>query len=255
MEKRIDEVSKRFLRELETLGITGYKLKKDGIVKSQSTLTNIKSGKQRVSRKTIDACADEYGLDKHYILMGGISNTQGDQMIITESNSTITNTNNKYQQDKAGSTAEKIKAYIKEELVEVPFIPQDATASFIENFGDMRNVISDTYAVMQENGEDLQNGEYVVFQVKGESMSPNIPNGAKILAASIPEEKWDEVNGVIFIVYGKTLTIKRVLKNSLFTSNVITLKADNPTYGQLDIERNEIRGIWEARRIVSQKIV
>ena len=108
---------------------------------------------------------------------------------------------------------------------------------------------------MQENGEDLQNGEYVVFQVKGESMSPNIPNGAKILAASIPEEKWDEVNGVIFIVYGKTLTIKRVLKNSLFTSNVITLKADNPTYGQLDIERNEIRGIWEARRIVSQKIV
>lgn len=75
MEKRIDEVSKRFLRELETLGITGYKLKKDGIVRSQSTLTNIKSGKQRVSRKTIDACADEYGLDKHYILMGGISNT------------------------------------------------------------------------------------------------------------------------------------------------------------------------------------
>lgn len=255
MEKRIDEVSKRFLRELETLGITGYKLKKDRIVRSQSTLTNIKSGKQRVSRKTIDACADEYGLDKHYILMGGISNTQGDQMIITASNSTITNTNNKYQQDKAGSTAERIKAYIKEELVEVPFIPQDATASFIENFGDMRNVISDTYAVMQENGEDLQNGEYVVFQVKGESMSPNIPNGAKILAASIPEEKWDEVNGVIFIVYGKTLTIKRVLKNSLFTSNVITLKADNPTYGQLDIERNEIRGIWEARRIVSQKIV
>lgn len=45
MEKRIDEVSKRFLRELETLGITGYKLKKDGIVRSQSTLTNIKSGK------------------------------------------------------------------------------------------------------------------------------------------------------------------------------------------------------------------
>lgn len=85
-------------------------------------------------------------------------------------------------------------------------------------------------------------------------MSPNIPDSSKVLAQMVDTSKWEEVNGVIFVAYGKTLTIKRVLKNSLYINNTITLKADNPIYGQIDVARKEIRGIWKAERIVSQKI-
>lgn len=255
MKKRFDEVSERFLRELETNDITGYKLMKDKVIRSQTSLSSIKNGKQKVSRRMIDACADLYGLDKTYILMGNISNTNGDQTILTVSNnSTVSGSNNKCGQAGKKTTARRMRAYIREELVDVPFVPQDATASFVENFGDMQNLKSDTYGVMQEEGEDLQNGQYVVFQVTGESMTPSIPDEAKVLAVLIPEEKWEEANGVVFVLYGKMLTIKRVLKNSLYLNNIITLKADNPVYGQVDIERSEIRGIWQAERIVSQKI-
>ena len=255
MKKRFDEVSERFLRELETNDVTGYKLMKDKVIRSQTSLSSIKNGKQKVSRRMIDTCADLYGLNKAYILMGNISNTNGDQTILTVSNnSTVSGSNNKCGQAGKKTTARRMRAYIREELVDVPFVPQDATASFVENFGDMQSLNSDTYGVMQEEGEDLQNGQYVVFQVAGESMTPSIPDEAKVLAASIPEEKWEEANGVVFVLYGKMLTIKRVLKNSLYLNNIITLKADNPVYGQVDIERNEIRGIWQAERIVSQKI-
>ena len=83
---------------------------------------------------------------------------------------------------------------------------------------------------------------YMVFQVRGDSMEPTIPDGAKILARKIEEGLWESASGVVSIVYGKTLSVKRILKNSLFLDNVLTLKADNPKHGQLDVERREIRG-------------
>ena len=91
--------------------------------------------------------------------------------------------------------------------------------------------------------------------VSGDSMEPTIPDGAKILARKIEEGLWESASGVVSIVYGKTLSVKRILKNSLFLDNVLTLKADNPKHGQLDVERREIRGMWQALRIISQKII
>ena len=113
----------------------------------------------------------------------------------------------------------------------------------------------DTYGVMPENGENLNDGTYMVFQVRGNSMEPTIPDHAKILTKKIDEGMWENASGVIVIVYGKTLSVKRILKNSLFGSNTLTIKADNPIHGQVDIARSEIRGIWQAIRIISQKIL
>ena len=257
MEENIDDKSKRFLKLLSTNNISGYKLMQDGVIKSQSTLTNIKNGKQGVSGKLLDKCSELYGFDKAYILLGGsvgnVTNSRG-QLIINAPNSTIVDSNNSGVSGRR-SSVEAVGGYMREELVNVPFVLQDAAASFIEGFGDMQNMQTDIYGVMQENGEDLSNGTYVVFQVNGESMTPNIPDRAKVLARRIAEEKWEEATGVVFVAYGKTLTIKRVLKNMLYSSNILTLKADNPIYGQIDVNRGEIRGIWKAERIVSQKII
>lgn len=102
--------------------------------------------------------------------------------------------------------------------------------------------------------EDLTNGDYIVFQVRGHSMLP-IQDGAIILAKIIPQEKWETAEGLVFVVYGKTLTLKRILKNSLCTTNILTLRADNPIYGQADVQRSEIRGMWQAIRIVEQDLI
>lgn len=150
--------------------------------------------------------------------------------------------------------AKYVAPYIGENLTNVPYVSIDAAASFIESLYEMDYDI-DTYGVMPENGEVLDDGTYMVFQVRGNSMEPTIPDHAKILTKKINEGLWENASGVIVIIYGKTLSVKRILKNSLFCNNVLTLKADNPIHGQVDVSRSEIRGIWQALRIVSQKIL
>lgn len=165
--------------------------------------------------------------------------------LITGEGSMLKNTN---------SAASSVKVYLRENLMNVPYVPAVAKASFVESLYDTTYDM-DTYGVMPEDGEDLMSGDYIVYQINGDSMAPNIPNTSKVLAKKIPEEKWETASGVIVIVYGKTLTIKRILKNGLFDGNYITLKADNPEYGQFQVERREIRGMWQAIRIVSKRIV
>ena len=149
------------------------------------------------------------------------------------------------------STISKVAPYLQDILVKVKYVPIDAAASFVESLYNTAYEI-DSYGVMPEEGEVLDDS-YMVFQVRGDSMEPTIPDGAKILARKIEEGLWESASGVVSIVYGKTLSVKRILKNSLFLDNVLTLKADNPKHGQLDVERREIRGMWQALRIISQK--
>ena len=197
---------------------------------NQSNLSKIIRGDRPVPANLINSICQELNVPYNWIV-------NGEGSMFKEQNS-----------------AKPVGTYLNEKLTEVPMIDADAAATFIENMHN-QHYTTDKYGVMREDGEDLNNGNYAVFRVIGESMTPTIPDKAKVLARRIPEEKWEEVSGVVFVIYGKMFTIKRVLKNSLYTNNSITLKADNPLYGQMDIERAEIRGIWQAVRIVSQKIV
>ena len=198
---------------------------------NQSNLSKILNGDRNVAPNLINAICDNLNVSYKWLVNGEGS------MFLTES-----------------SDAQPIKTYINDELIEVPIVDADAAATFIENMYDQHYNV-DKYGVMQEEGEDLNSGEYVVFKVVGESMVPTIPDKAKVLAMRIPEERWEELSGVVFVVYGKMFVIKRILKNSLFTNNIITLKSDNPLYGQMEVDRTEIRGMWKAIRIVSQRIV
>lgn len=198
---------------------------------NQSNLSKILNGDRNVAPNLINAICDNLNVSYKWLVNGEGS------MFLTES-----------------SDAQPIKTYINDELIEVPIVDADAAATFIENMYDQHYNI-DKYGVMQEEGEDLNSGEYVVFKVVGESMVPTIPDKAKVLAMRIPEERWEELSGVVFVVYGKMFVIKRILKNSLFINNIITLKSDNPLYGQMEVDRTEIRGMWKAIRIVSQRIV
>lgn len=198
---------------------------------NQSNLSKILNGDRKVAPNLINAICDKLNVSYKWLVNGEGS------MFLTES-----------------SDAQPIKTYINDELIEVPIVDAAAAATFIENIYDQHYNV-DKYGVMQEEGEDLNSGEYVVFKVVGESMVPTIPDKAKVLAMRIPEERWEELSGVVFVVYGKMFVIKRILKNSLFINNLITLKSDNPLYGQMEVDRTEIRGMWKAIRIVSQRIV
>lgn len=227
----LSSLTNRFLSSMDYIQVTGYKLKQNGIINNEATLTKIKKGVQQPSRKMLDKYLECY-------------NEINPSWLLTGEGEISANRND----------AKYVAPYIGENLTNVPYVSIDAAASFIESLYEMDYEI-DTYGVMPENGEVLDDGTYMVFQVRGNSMEPTIPDHAKILTKKINEGLWENASGVIVIIYGKTLSVKRILKNNLFCNNVLTIKADNPIHGQIDIERGEIRGIWQALRIVSQKIL
>ena len=231
---------------------------------NQSNLSKVLKEDRKVPTNLIKAICESLDVPYSWLVNGEgpmfhngiIGNTQklkdNNQSIIAGGN--VINSNNRTIERRNTSNAKAVMPYLREELVNIPYVPINAKASFVESLYDTAYE-TETYGVMTEEGEKLNESEYKVFQIDGDSMTPNIPDRSKVLAKLIPEERWENASGVVFVVYGKTLTIKRILKNSLFDKNILTLKADNPIYGQVDIENNEIRGMWQAIRIVSQRIV
>lgn len=226
-DKKLSDLSKRFLQAISYCGLSGYKLKKDNIISSESTLTSIKKGIQLPSKKTIDAFCEKYDVSRAWLYTGEglFAKTPSGQIEPSEKDIRDALKNARMQSD---STISKVAPYLQDILVKVKYVPIDAAASFVESLYNTAYEI-DSYGVMPEEGE--------------------------VLARKIEEGLWESASGVVSIVYGKTLSVKRILKNSLFLDNVLTLKADNPKHGQLDVERREIRGMWQALRIISQKII
>lgn len=135
----------------------------------------------------------------------------------------------------------------------VDYIPGTATATFIEYVGD-GNPELDKIAVLKQYGETLDKN-YKVFEVIGESMSPRIPNRAKILTKEIPKVKWGIAEGVVVVVFGDEIVVKRIINNDLYSDNSLVLSSDNSKYGERRIALADIRAIYKAIRIISADIV
>lgn len=69
-DKKLSDLSKKFLQAISYCGLSGYKLKKDNIISSESTLTSIKKGIQLPSKKTIDAFCEKYDVSRAWLYTG-----------------------------------------------------------------------------------------------------------------------------------------------------------------------------------------
>lgn len=227
----MDGINERFFRITDSLGLTNKKIVEMAEGISKQSISNAKGGRNTVPIKLMQALSKQYNVDINYIITG-----EGEPFI------------------KANvSNVEAVGAYISDNLVRVPYVPVSATASFIDSLYDV-NYEMDTYSLVPEKDE-LLDEKYMVFQVNGDSMEPTIPDGSKILAHKIDESQWENADGVVVVVYGKVLTVKRIKKNALYLDNLLVLKADNHKHGEMDVERREIRGMWKVKRIVSLNIV
>ena len=227
----MDGINERFFRITDSLGLTNKKMVEMAEGISKQSISNAKGGRNTVPIKLMQALSKQYNVDINYIITG-----EGEPFI------------------KANvSNVEAVGAYISDNLVRVPYVPVSATASFIDSLYDV-NYEMDTYSLVPEKDE-LLDDKYMVFQVNGDSMEPTIPDGSKILAHKIDESQWENADGVVVVVYGKVLTVKRIKKNALYLDNLLVLKADNHKHGEMDVERREIRGMWKVKRIVSLNIV
>lgn len=135
----------------------------------------------------------------------------------------------------------------------VDYIPISAHATFIETAETSSSEFSKTGVILTP-AEKENADEFKLMEVDGESMEPTILDGAKILIQQIPQARWHNASGVVVVVYGEYVVIKRIKANRLVNDNFIILESDNPDYGQMTVQGADIRAIFRAVRIVSSPI-
>lgn len=135
---------------------------------------------------------------------------------------------------------------------EVPFVAVKAYGSFIAGYGpdEGYKFIEDTYPV--HNLDTATNG-HLVIEVEGNSMSPQIQPGMKVLVKRVESDSWEYINGVHAVLFDDYFVIKRIKHNHLSDRGSIELYSDFDG-STLHVKGEAIRGIWKALKSVDGDI-
>lgn len=235
MEKCLDKidgtvsVQSRLKQVFEALGITIYQIAKE-LGENPSKFYNILNGRAKPSYDTIMsllACYPQISAD--YLIRGILPVLNS-----PEANAVMTITN--------------------DDTVDVPFVPVRFYATFVESYADGT---SPTDAEMFRVRKPVTKGhkQAVVLEISGNSMSPQLAHGAKVLAVPVNESDWEYQSGGVFaVMYRDYFVVKRIRDNELITRKYLTLHSDNPNGGNVTVPLQDIRGLWKIVTIVEAPV-
>ncbi|HLL94238.1 MAG TPA: LexA family transcriptional regulator [Spirosoma sp.] len=235
MEKCLDKIDgnvsiqNRLKQVFDALGITIYQIAKE-LGENPSKFYNILNGRAKPSYDTIMsllACYPQISAD--YLIRGILP-----VLTSPEANAVMTKTD--------------------EDTLEVPFVPVRFYASFVESYADGMGA---TDAEMFRVRKPVMKGHKraVVLEISGNSMSPQLAHGAKVLAVPVNESDWEYQSGGVFaVMYRDYFVVKRIRDNELITRKYLTLHSDNPNGGNVTVPLQDIRGLWKIVTIVEAPV-
>ncbi|WP_460909603.1 LexA family transcriptional regulator [Spirosoma areae] len=230
--KKIDNavtIQDRLKHIFDALGITIYQIAKE-LGENPSKFYNILNGRAKPSYDTIMsllACYPQISAD--YLIRG----------ITPVLNTTETNVRLMISDD---------------DTVEVPFVPVKFYASFVESYAEGSSTTDgELFRVRKPVTKGHKNA--VVLEISGNSMSPQLAHGAKVLAVPVNESNWEyQSGGVYAVMYRDYFVVKRIRDNELITRKYLTLHSDNPNGGNVTVPLQDIRGIWKIVTIVEAPV-
>ncbi|HEV7349343.1 LexA family transcriptional regulator [Telluribacter sp.] len=223
-------VQERLKQVFDALGISIYQIAKD-LDENSSKFYNILNGRAKPSYDTIIRILDHYPQVSADFLFRGV------KPILHGADP---------------SNAHLVSNEIS--YVEVPFVPVKFHASFVETFTDgFRYADLDTYSVSTEATKGLR--DPIIIEISGNSMSPQLVNGAKVMVVPVDPGDWIYQSGGVFaVIYRDFFVVKRIRENELLTKRYLTLHSDNPLGGSVSVPADELRGLWRVAHIVSAPV-
>ena len=227
----VETIQDRLKQVFDGLGLTIYQIAKD-LGENPSKFYNILSGRAKPSYDTIMSLLACYPQIRADYLLRGILPVLGESS--SEGNSRFTVSD--------------------ENLIEVPFVPIKFYASFVETYTEgFRKMDMETYRV--RSASVRANKPAVVIEISGNSMTPQLSNGAKVLAEQVDQSNWEYQSGGIFaVMYRDFFVVKRIRDNELMTKKYLTLHSDNPLGGSVTVGHKDLRGMWKIVSIVDSPV-
>jgi repressor LexA len=223
-----NNIHNRLKNIIEALNLTTYQIAKI-LDENSSKFYNIMNGKTKPSYDTIFKLIEKYPeINPDYIF-------KGTEPILILSK-------------KEGALLDDL-AY-----EEVPYLPIKFQASFIENMNvSLKYEDLGKYSVLKAT---LKNKKYpVVIEIQGNSMSPQLLSGNKVLASQVSEPDWGYASGGVYaVIYRDFFVVKRIKDNEINTKGWLTLHSDNVKSGNITIPTDDIKGIWKITNIIDASV-
>ena len=227
-EVKLTELSQRFLRLLQEMNITGYQLKKDGVIGNEATLTKIKQGIQQPSRKTLDKFCEKYEFDKVWLLTGEgvLKSMEPDGIHSAISSSDIKD------DDYSGTLVYDL----------------DATCGT-----DNRDIFSTEDNVIGSVNLPGVNKQSHIIRANGDSMEPEIYDGNMVAVREI--KSWDDIfyGQIYLVILDEYRMIKRIRRYEQDEDNYIILRSENAKYDDIKLHKSKIRKLFVVENILSVK--
>ncbi len=249
----MEEKTKRFFEVLDTLKVSGYKLSKQSNLVTQQKLTNARNGRNNISTDVVmELCRLYEQVNPNYILTGKGSmlttggNVSKDFTNTSGSGSATVITGN----DAVVNMGAEAKPMKLEHIVFAPLVSQYAYAGYLSGYADEEYI--EGLPVVPFFADHEAKGNYVAFEVRGDSMDDGTDEGYmegdRVLGREIPSDlwvssklhirKWDFI-----IVHTEGILVKRIIDHDV-DKHLITIHSLNDMYEDKVLDLKDVRKIF-----------
>ena len=228
----LESVQDRMKQVFDALNLSIYQVAKD-LGENSSKFYNILSGRAKPSYDTVMTLLAQYPQIRADFLLRGT-------LPVLSS-------------EPEGKTNGQL-VLVDDDTIELPFVPIKFYASFVENITEGLQPHSlETYRVRKPT--ERMPRQPAVIEISGNSMSPQLVNGAKVIAVEIDSTDWEyQSGGVYAVIYRDYFVVKRIKENELLTRKILTLHSDHPNGGTVTVAVSDLRGIWKVVSIVEAPV-
>jgi phage repressor protein C with HTH and peptisase S24 domain len=188
------------------------------------SLNQVLKGKRDVTVINVMSLVEKFGVNAEFLLAGF-----GPMFKEAESDS-----NNSEKEDK------------------IMYVPVSAHAGYCDQFNE--TISKDDVEFFSVPGYQPSFGEHRCFDVSGDSMSPTLKCGEKIICSLVSSDNcYSNLrdNYVYVVISNGDVVVKRVI-NNLKKNGTILLKSDNDFFKNTEVQGNEISEIWMVKMTIAK---
>lgn len=248
----LSDLAKRFLNSMERIQVTGYKLKQNGIINNEATLTKIKKNIQQPSRKMLDKYLECYSeINSIWLLTGEGEMLNNASKVELQQVPTEENTGEFFTENSNGAKFYDLgngKYRMITRLV--PFCAYGRFANEADTLEpDKEGWEEESFEV-----PNIVHGNYLSFEIKGESMDDGTRNsfeaGDRVLVRELNRLHWTDrlrYNDYPYwvVVFDSSVLIKQITNQDM-EKGIITFHSLNPSpeYSDFTLRIDEIRKLY-----------
>lgn len=223
----MEPVTKRFFEAIDKAGLTPYRINKDIKSISAARISNARTGKNEIGIDVVTAVCSHYpSINADYIITGN------------------------------GSPLNEATV-INRERVGIPLVSQYAYGGYLTGYGDPEYI--ESLPVVEFTPDRTMTGNYLAFEVRGDSMDDGTKDGYEqgeiLICREVAPHLWKDsklhINRRDFvIVHDDGILIKRIVDHDV-EHHTIVIHSLNPVYQDVTIDLAKVRQLFsvvESRR-------